>query len=60
MYTCFLPCKIQEASKDISQCPSNESLGRHIVLSTAIEFHEDRLSFGDLLSSILNAMWGVW
>ena len=34
----------------------NEGLGGLIVPWTAIEFHENRLSFGDLLSSILNTM----
>ena len=33
-----------------------KACGTHIVPRTAIEFHEYGLSFGDLFSSILNAM----
>ena len=49
----FLLWKIQEVSKKwISVSKYMKLIGRLIVPRTAIEFHEDGLWFGDLLSFI--------
>ena len=37
----------------------SETLGRLIVPWTIIEFHEEGLSFGDLLSSVVLSLYAV-